>query len=374
MKKNGKFEFIWSQFRRPNTGREYLPAIDGLRFVAIATVVIYHIYMATVLTATTFPAEWLQNIFNNGSRGVPLFFAISGFVLALPFAKSLLPNGKAVPLKAYFLRRVIRIEPPYIIALTGFYLVALILGNEDASNPLFFESYLWRFFYLGNLAIGKFPLNSVTWSLEIEVQFYLLAPLLFLVFRAGKGTTYSVFILLILASLLMPRGDFFFLSLLGQYQYFLVGLIYAFHYANRDSDQHRHQTINDLVATTGLLILLVYPRGLNALPVIASIAMLLHGALYGNLAKRALSFAWVPVIGGMCYSIYLVHSPLLIVKNMVMTKGDSFFIAFFLLLLLAIPIIAVVSSLFYIIVERPFMATRFNSKSKEDKLPSKTTA
>ena len=76
--------------------------------------VIYHTYVQTdvrvVLGGMPFWVEHLR-------RGVELFFIISGFILGLPFAKQYLAGGKQVRLGAYFLRRLTRLEPPYILIL-----------------------------------------------------------------------------------------------------------------------------------------------------------------------------------------------------------------------------------------------------------------
>jgi len=61
--------------------------------------------------------SWLNKVFSAGHNGVPLFFAISGFILSLPFARQGLGGGSPVSLRQYYIRRVTRIEPPYVIQL-----------------------------------------------------------------------------------------------------------------------------------------------------------------------------------------------------------------------------------------------------------------
>jgi peptidoglycan/LPS O-acetylase OafA/YrhL len=65
--------------------------------------------------------------------GVKVFFAISGFVLALPFLiYDFGLSNNPIQLKSYFKRRLTRLEPPFILTLFFFYLVHLFLLNEDA--------------------------------------------------------------------------------------------------------------------------------------------------------------------------------------------------------------------------------------------------
>ena len=92
---------------RPSTSGGFVPEMDGLRFVAIAWVVLYHV---AALRSPDVPAA-LRAGCDSGHYGVELFFIISGFVLALPFATWRLKEGGPVVLKRYYLRRLTRLEP-----------------------------------------------------------------------------------------------------------------------------------------------------------------------------------------------------------------------------------------------------------------------
>src|SRR5439155_2642859 len=72
------------RFRRITTHNNFIPQIDGLRFVAIASVVLFHIYSA-LETRSAIPVPWLENL-DLAKRGVELFFGISGLILVVPFA------------------------------------------------------------------------------------------------------------------------------------------------------------------------------------------------------------------------------------------------------------------------------------------------
>src|SRR5437764_13088977 len=96
-------------FRRITTTGNYIPEIDGLRFIAILAVVLHHVALY-VTTLDNRP----EGIFELGTRGVELFFAISGFVLAAPFAAQYLCDGPRVRLGQYLLRRFTRLEATYL--------------------------------------------------------------------------------------------------------------------------------------------------------------------------------------------------------------------------------------------------------------------
>src|SRR5689334_8302705 len=96
------------KFKRITYSTSYLPEVDGLRFLAIFSVVaIMHIpnylnekfYDSRLLT----DGYW-KSFTTEGGRGISLFFVISGFILSLPFAKWRLNQGRKISLRNYYLR------------------------------------------------------------------------------------------------------------------------------------------------------------------------------------------------------------------------------------------------------------------------------
>ena len=163
----------------------FIPEIDGLRFIAIFAVAVFHLAAGLAIKS---PAAYAlsQNGFVgtiawHGFRGVELFFVISGFILALPFASHFLEGRPRVSLGQYFLRRVTRLEPPYLLAMMLLFLLQTVVRGRSAAQ-------LWphlcaSLVYLHNLVYGtESPINNISWSLEIEIQFYLLVPLLSMLF------------------------------------------------------------------------------------------------------------------------------------------------------------------------------------------------
>ena len=127
--------------------------------------------------------DLMTRMIGNGDRGVLLFFAISGYILARPFLRQHRLGGKRVALGAYYLRRVTRLEPPYILSLLMYTFAFWFVGGQLS---MMLPHLVASVFYVHNLVYNSVStINFVTWSLEVEIQFYLLAPLLGMIYGGG---------------------------------------------------------------------------------------------------------------------------------------------------------------------------------------------
>jgi peptidoglycan/LPS O-acetylase OafA/YrhL len=292
---------------RPYPAQEFVPQIDGLRFVAILAVVLYHVDGFIEAKVGGSGALW-HRILGEGAFGVPLFFAISGYILCRPFL-----GGRKVDLRRYFLRRFTRLEPPYIInLLLVFVLKVTVLA---LSARALFPHLLASMVYMHNLVYGGHSLvNGVTWSLEIEWQFYLLAPLLFLLVASSSPARRSLALLscVVAAGWLFSAGDDFgarlALSLVRYSGFFLAGVWVAVLDDDRASwgrDGWQFDLVGLAASFAILSILLEAPAADVLLPFLT--ALLLLAGLRGHLLHRALGWWPVYCIGAMCYTIYLYH-------------------------------------------------------------------
>jgi len=113
----------------------------------------------------------LFRLLGHGGYGVELFFAISGFILAWPFARQHLQSSQKVKIRSYFLRRITRLEPPYILAVLIRATLLLAIGIHQARFIL--VHLIASLFYVHNIAFGiSSRIEAVSWTLEIELQFY----------------------------------------------------------------------------------------------------------------------------------------------------------------------------------------------------------
>jgi len=154
-------------------GIRYIPAIDGLRAVAVIAVILYHLGF-----------KWIPG----GFLGVDLFFVISGYVITRLLLDSIQRSG-GLDLRAFYVARIRRSLPPLVFMIitttifVGFWApdtMRRFLG--DAPFALFGGMNWWLVFRETDYfeAIGRPPLLQHTWSLGVEAQFYLVWPLILL--------------------------------------------------------------------------------------------------------------------------------------------------------------------------------------------------
>jgi peptidoglycan/LPS O-acetylase OafA/YrhL len=146
--------------------RARLNGFDGLRACAALSIVAYHSVWAAGATQSGLLAPLLSEL----KAGVAVFFVISGFLLYLPYARSL---GNSTPLpdwRDYVRRRAVRIVPAYWVALT-----VLAAGPLAASIA---TPDWWRFYGLTQIYRSDLIFSGlgVAWSLCVEVSFYALLP------------------------------------------------------------------------------------------------------------------------------------------------------------------------------------------------------
>jgi len=159
----------------------YMPALDGLRAIAITLVVLFHYPWATKV----FHAP----PFHGGFLGVDVFFVLSGFLITTLLLEERHARGR-VSLAAFYQRRARRLLPAFfvlfLIALSAHFFWALQPTTTGLLGMLFYMAnwvQIWRPASIGGLF-------GLTWSLAIEEQFYLLFPLLlFGLIRLGLRRT-----------------------------------------------------------------------------------------------------------------------------------------------------------------------------------------
>ena len=163
-------------------GIQYIPAIDGLRALAVIAVMFYHLGFT-----------WIPG----GFLGVDLFFVISGYVITRLLLDSIAQSG-GLDLRGFYIARLRRLLPALLFMLTTT-IIAVGIWAPDTIKRLLIDT---PFALTGSInwwlvareqdyfeSIGRPPLLQHTWSLAVEAQFYLLWPLIlyFIVKKFGKS-------------------------------------------------------------------------------------------------------------------------------------------------------------------------------------------
>jgi peptidoglycan/LPS O-acetylase OafA/YrhL len=374
-----------SLFRRHMSGGVYKPEIDGLRFFAIAIVVVGHVAERAVrfFTSARDLAEGsaVAATFLRPGLGVYLFFAISGFIIATQARKSRHSPLSAAFLKSYYWRRLLRIEPPYIVLLICTWAALVLTGFSPESTRHFYVepqslnlSLLGSVFYLHDLIWGTYPrLFGPGWTLEVEVQFYILAPLLFwLWFRLKDDIVRVIFGLAVLVvgvvvSLQMPPrfGPLSIdMSILRFFPYFWLGILLC------DAQgwlATRVAALPGVAATAlgwcGLAAYIVIPSLSDSDVVMRVVAFTALVAMFASAWAPRSGFrtfcatSWISLIGGACYSIYLVHMQTTQLVSMLAAKvaPNLGLPGVFALMIVQYAAIVAVGLLFYVAIERTFM-------------------
>ena len=160
-----------------------LLGLDHLRAFAIAYVILFHYQFFG-------HPDWVRGIAGFGWSGVDLFFVLSGFLISGQLFATI-AKGRKISLGEFFIKRFFRIIPPFLVVVTLYF--ALPSAREWGHL-----SPIWRYltFTLNfGLDLSKYGTFSHAWSLCVEEQFYLVLPLIFVLFtylKIGKRSAYLI--------------------------------------------------------------------------------------------------------------------------------------------------------------------------------------
>jgi peptidoglycan/LPS O-acetylase OafA/YrhL len=159
----------WQQsLRRP------IPALDGIRGLAIVSVLAHQL-----IIDREEPSRWLRRLLavpQAGWFGVQLFFVLSGFLITGILLETRRAENRWL---SFFMRRTLRIFPPYYFLLSFLFWVLPAVVNLPSDVAAELKHQPWYWFYLANWTVISGAGISVLahcWSLSVEEQFYLLWP------------------------------------------------------------------------------------------------------------------------------------------------------------------------------------------------------
>lgn len=378
-----------------------IESLDSIRGLASLAVVIHHTLLVLPLFFLTNDHEKVESTLVNafsytplhmiwgGHEAVMLFFILSGFVLSLPFYAN-----KNSPYPHYIIKRICRIYIPYILSMGISIFLFIVITTVDINSLSDFFKYQWShpvsflsvFSYLFMLDYDNFNINGVTWSLIHEMRISFIFPFIMifiikynwkrsLFFGIIVSLTLWALILLIVNIIDINSIEFFLKSIAKTCYYtafFIIGAVFAKHRFTI-IDRVRFMPISTKILGFIVFILLYNFQwisfGFGKLKfsesiiissatqlitdyaIATSVILLFALVLSSNKFQVLLSKKPLTFLGKISYSLYLVHSIVLLAMihlfYQYLTMG---------LILVMIPVISLLTAVpYYYFVEKPSM-------------------
>lgn len=308
-----------------------LGVLDGLRGIAVLLVLWYHVWEISWLPA---PLSSLQFIPETGFVGVDLFFFISGFVIVYPFVRARARGAAPMTWAHFAYRRMMKIVPSYVLSIV----VLIAIGYAQFSSPgdavrqvvthLLFVHTWFSDTYGG--------INGVLWTLAVEVEFYVIFPLLWWAFSRRPWITVAAMTAITIAyreqavaCCLHTHAEQLIYNLPGYLDVFAAGMIGAhlFVALHDRAEPMRFRAIATAVAIGGFVFLTLLMQNLwstrlqdewstvwqvqnRTLVAVAFLAMGLGSLLAVPVWQRLLANPILLFFAAISYNLYLYHQAL----------------------------------------------------------------
>jgi peptidoglycan/LPS O-acetylase OafA/YrhL len=325
-------------------GMSPIKALDGLRGVAALLVMLSHFNLVV-------PRFLHGTVDDSGHAGVMIFFILSGFLMGLLYLGKP-PSGHAVV--QFLVRRGARIIPLYLAVILACVVVAAIGPSRawvySLASPETLLSHLL-------LIRGE----GVLWTVPVEIQFYLLVPLIWFIYRKAPRATIIGLVVAIAAIYLarlayVPPDQSVVGRLMVGLPYFLAGLVLS-RCITPSAGGRRWDVL--FVAAAGSMLLLypnLVPQALlggveywvNPLSLLLA-ALMLAATLRSHLAERTLGSRPLRFLGQVSYGIYLLH--FLVISNLI--RFTPLHPKAYALFALSLAVVIAVAMLAHILIERP---------------------
>ena len=385
----------------------HIPEVDGVRALAMLMVYIYHVWeFGDAPTRNLHLAGMNFDLYSPIARfpsGVDLFIVLSGFCLFIPLCKSSEALHKW-HWKNYAIRRFRRIAPPYYAAIVyvsilPFLLTALfrLLHKQANWQPL---PSLWQYVthitFTHTLFLSTWSgICGAFWSLGLEVQFYVVFPLVVAGFRRhnlrfifamiGVSLIYRLFI-----ELLMPQANttpdpshsdtqHFLLTVffLGRWMQFAAGMLAAYIVARFRKNGLTRSGRDGAIAF--LVVLALYALGVSdysnsirlfpmrdVLLAATYMILLITVCISETPLRRIFNNKIIVRLAFFSYSIFLLHQTTAyylseLMKKILHIPGEA---RFYLLITVGFLLVTAISYAFFLIFEKPFLSTHLKRAEK----------
>ena len=348
---------------------KYRPDIDGLRAIAVLSVIVYH---AKISINNSY-------LLNGGFLGVDIFFVISGYLISTIILEEI-KEKKNFSFINFYERRLRRIVPVlFVVFLFTFYLGFLFLEpdflidlSKSTISSLFFFSNI--FFYSTGIEYGAqssliIPLLH-TWSLSVEEQFYIIFPIALFIIYNLKKNKYFIIIFILVVSLIGAdvlsryNQDLNFYILSSRAWELMFGVICALIKTDgyKDNISRKNYEIIHLIAILLILSSFVIfsdenrnPSLITLIPILGTVLIIFFDNR-NTLIMKILKLRIFVFIGLISYSLYLWHYPFFAFSRIIFDNSYQHIN----LIKLVVPIIILILSILtYFLIEKPFRNKNF---------------
>jgi peptidoglycan/LPS O-acetylase OafA/YrhL len=303
-----------------------IPALDGLRGLAALLVVFHHCFIWPMLFAkgivtpksfqSAYRGDLLPFFLWYGYNGVELFFLLSGFCLLY---QVFVRKDRPFRLKTYAYHRIRRIYPPYVAALFLAVCLAALGWSKinahlsTASEPVSVHAVIAALTLTGSHYCLPF------WSLLVEAQWYLIVPVLAILWKRSRWLMHAGIVCFIALAALLDKSQFLHLHALAVYlPLFWIGILLA-DIAAMDGGRARlfcQRGLSFSLMAVGVIAIYFYAppppvwkaSPAHAYPVAIFYTGLLSLALFTKIGRRVFSSNWLVKAGAFSYSLYLIHA------------------------------------------------------------------
>ncbi|MDA7638003.1 acyltransferase [Candidatus Pelagibacter sp.] len=341
---------------------KYRAEIDGLRAIAVTSIIFYHAKISL----------YGKEFFSGGFLGIDIFFVISGYLISLLILTDLDSNNN-FSFKLFYEKRIRRIFPLLFIVLI-FSLIPswFILIPSDLVN--FSKSSIFSIFFVSNYFFtiqDYFAFNSLlipllhTWSLSIEIQFYIVISILtFFLFKKLKKKISLVFFLILILSLIIS-SLYSQENSIGSYYYiqfriweFLAGSLLAIiEIKDKKRTIFDKDIFNELLLLIGIFLTLSsiyffnnktqHPSYVTIIPIFGT-CLIIWFSKKNYFVTKILSSKPFVSIGLISYSLFLWHYPIFAFYRYSYATGNIISKLIFFSILIIISIAS------YFLIEKPF--------------------
>ncbi len=266
-----------------------MAAPDVLRVFAIFIVAWFHIWQQSWLDPGFMVGRHyvnIQQIVRHGYMMVDIMLLLSGFLLALPYARRYMRGQALEPPEEFYRKRFWRIVPSYYLTLLimlyawalpqGLYPDGWTMGKDmwahfTFTHTLFYESYMLT------------PMSGVLWTLAVEVQFYILWPVIARYFVRQPGVTCSVLVLLAFTFRAWVYGEndctMLFNQLPAQLDLYACGMAAAVIFARLDASGRPGPSVRRWLAPAGMLLAIIGMLWIMYLQPVGDYEAIRHGQM-----------------------------------------------------------------------------------------------